>query len=51
LKYENAVDIYKKVVTHGPLDIKLMIGNSHPEFNAPADQAKDDLVKGYFKTN
>lgn len=33
LKYENAEEIYKNVVTHGPLDIKLLLGNTNPKFN------------------
>jgi len=48
LKNPNAKEIYEKVVTHGPLDVKLYIGSSAPEFNDP--ESEDPRVKEYFKT-
>lgn len=47
MKYDNAKEIYEKVVTHGPLDIKVMIGNSHDDFNGIGATTIYDL---YFKT-
>lgn len=45
----NEVEIYENVVTHGPLDIKLYIGSTDPDFNDPESEVP--LVKEYFKTS
>lgn len=49
LNYENAKEVYEKVVTHGPIDIKVMLGNSHPHFQSEDTQAYGKAA-GYFKT-
>lgn len=41
LNYENAKEVYKEIVTHGPLDVKLMIGNAHPIFNYDMDAVRE----------
>jgi hypothetical protein len=48
LNLENPKEIYEKVVTHGPLDVKVYVGNLSPYFNDP--ESPDDLVREYFKT-
>lgn len=49
LNSANAKEIYEKVVTHGPLDIKLYVGNLADPFNSPDSTVP--LVKEYFKTD
>lgn len=41
LKYENAKQVYEEIVTHGPLDVKMMIGNKHPIFNNDMDALRE----------
>ena len=38
---ENAKQVYEEIVTHGPLDVKVMIGNSHPIFNNDMDALRE----------
>lgn len=49
MKYDNAEEIYEKIVTHGPLDVKIYIGNGHPDFIDPEFPADEDQFKVNMK--